>query len=130
MPEQTSRRAKVALTALVAGYLAMAVVAGAPNSPLTVLLPTGASPPSWAHSLASATGLADLGRQGLTAVAWALLGAVVASFAVVVLEAWSQRIRLRAVLTAAGASLLVAVAAPLLLSRDVYTYAAYGRVEG
>jgi alpha-1,6-mannosyltransferase len=128
-PERTSVRAKAALATLVAGYLAMAVVAGAPNSPLTVLLPNGASPPTWARSLANAADLPDVGRRGLTAIAWMLLVAVVASFAVVVLEAWSKRIRLGAVLTAAACSLLVAVAAPLLLSRDVYTYAAYGRIE-
>ena len=58
-----------------------------------------------------------------------LLLIVLAAFAVVVLEAWSTRIRLSAVLAAASCSLLVAVAAPLLLSRDIYTYAAYGRIE-
>jgi len=127
--EVTSGRAKLALATLVAGYVAMAVVAGAPNSPLTVLLPNGATPPSWAHALANRAHLADVGRRGLTGLAWVLLVVVVAAFAVVVLEAWSKRIGLGAVLTAAACSLLVAVAAPLLLSRDVYTYAAYGRIE-
>jgi hypothetical protein len=123
------RRAQVALATLVAGYLAMAIVAGAPNSPLTVLLPNGATPPTWARALARGAHLEDLGRRGLTAVAWVCLLVVVAAFVIVVLEAWSKRIRLGAVLTAACCSLLVAVAAPLLLSRDVYTYAAYGRIE-
>jgi len=130
VPEQTSRHAKAALATLVAGYFAMGIVAGAQNSPLTVLLPNGANPPTWARSLASAADLAHVGRRGLTGVAWVLLVVVVAAFAVVVLEAWSGRIRLGAVLTAGSCSLLVAVAAPLLLSRDVYTYAAYGRIEG
>lgn len=129
MPEQTSGRATVALATLVAGYFAMAVVAGAPNSPLTVLLPNGAAPPPWARFLADAADLDDVGRRGLTAVAWVLLVVVVAAFAVVVFEAWSKRIRLAAVLTAASCSLLIAVVGPLLLSRDVYTYAAYGRIE-
>jgi len=40
----------------------MAVVAGAPNSPLTVLLPGGVKPPSWAHALASVVGLDVVGR--------------------------------------------------------------------
>lgn len=114
---------------LVAGYTAMAVVAGAPNSPLTVLLPSAATPPRWARALASAADLADAGRRGLTAVAWALLIIVLVAFVVVVIEAWTKRIRLGAVLIAAGCSLFVSVAAPLLLSRDVYTYAAYGRIE-
>src|SRR5262249_4473520 len=85
MAERTSLRARVALVALVAGYLAMAVVAGAPNSPLTVLLPHGATPPRWAHGLAIAADLADVTRRGLTTVALALLVLVLAAFAVVVL---------------------------------------------
>ena len=114
---------------LVAGYIAMAVVAGAPNSPLTVLLPRGAAPPRWAHELARASEVVSLTRRELTAVAWGLLFIVLAAFLVVVHEAWSKRISMSAVLVAAGCSLFVAVAAPLLLSRDVYTYAAYGRIE-
>ena len=129
VPEQTSRRAKVALATLVAGYFAMAVVAGAPNSPLTVLLPSGAAPPTWARFLADSADLANVGRRGLTAVAWVLLVVVVAAFAVVVSEAWSKKVGLAAVLTAASCSLLIVVAGPLLLSRDVYTYAGYGRIE-
>ena len=65
----------------------------------------------------------------MTAVAWVFLVVVVAAFSVVVFEAWSKRIRLAAVLTTASCSLLIAVAGPLLLSRDVYTYAAYGRID-
>jgi alpha-1,6-mannosyltransferase len=129
VPEHTSRRAKVALATLVAGYFAIVVVAGAPNSPLTVLLPDRAAPPTWARFLADAAGLDNVGRRGLTAVAWVFLLVVVGAFAVVALEAWSARIRLGAVLTAGSCSLLIVVAGPLLLSRDVYTYAAYGRIE-
>ena len=112
VPDQTSSRAKVALATLVAGYFALAVVAGAPNSPLTVLLPNGAAPPTWARFLADAADLANVGRRGMTAVAWVLLVVAVAAFAVVVFEAWSKRIRLAAVLTAASCSLLIAVAGP------------------
>ena len=114
---------------MVAGYLAMAVVAGAPNSPLTVLLPAGARPPSWATDLARAVGLDRVGRPRLIGVSWILLVVVLVAFALLLGEAWSGRVRLAAVLIASGMSLVVSVAAPLLLSRDVYTYAAYGRIE-
>lgn len=107
----------------------MAVVAGAPNSPLTVLLPAGARPPSWAAGLARLTGAARIGRRPLIGVSWILMVAVLAAFVVVVREAWARRIRLPAVLIASAVSLSIAVAAPLLLSRDVYTYAGYGRIE-
>jgi hypothetical protein len=125
----TSVRAKWALAILVGGYLAIAVIAGAGNSPLTVLLPAHTRPPAWASDLARAAGLNGLGRQGLTGVAWIVVVIVLLAFAVVVVEAWSRRVRLSAVLVASGISLVVSVAAPLLLSRDVYTYAAYGRIE-
>lgn len=125
----TSLRAKISLGVLVAGHLAIAVVAGARNSPLTVLLPRHAHPPSWASELAQRLGLDGVGRVGLTGVSWILVVVVLAAFAVVIGEAWSRRIALSAVLVASAISLAVAVAAPLLLSRDVYTYAAFGRIE-
>ena len=62
-------------------------------------------------------------------MAWILVVIVLVGFAVVLGEAWSQRVRLHAVLLASGIGLAVSVAAPVLLSRDVYTYAAYGRIE-
>lgn len=107
----------------------MAVVAGAPNSPLTVLLPPEVQAPSWATGLARLTRVARLGRPRLIGVSWMLMVAVLAAFLVVLVESWARRVRLPAVLTASGVSLAIAVAAPLLLSRDVYTYAAYGRIE-
>jgi hypothetical protein len=124
----TSTRARWCLGTLVTGYLAMAVVAGAPNSPLTVLLPVGTDPPAWATSLARVTGVAGVGRRRLIGVSLVLMVAVLAAFAGVLTEAWAGRVRLSAVLVASGISLAVSIAAPLLLSRDVYTYAAYGRI--
>ena len=114
---------------MVAGYLAMAVVAGAPNSPLTVLLPADTRPPSWSTGLARAVGLDRVGRPRLIGLSWILLVVVLVAFALLLGEAWSGRVRLAAVLVASGMSLVISVAAPLLLSRDVYTYAAYGRIE-
>jgi len=112
-----------------AGYLAIAVVAGAPNSPLTVLLPAGAQAPSWAAGLARITGVARIPRQGLIAVSWVVVPTLLAAFVGVLIEAWATRIRLSAVLAASGIALAISVAAPLLLSRDVYTYAGYGRID-
>lgn len=125
---RTSIRARGCLGIVVAGYLAMAVVAGVPNSPLTVLLPSGARPPGWATSLAREIGIVRVGRHGLVVVSLVLTVAVLAGFVGVLSEAWAGRVGLTAVLAASGASLAVSVVAPLLLSRDVYTYAAYGRI--
>jgi alpha-1,6-mannosyltransferase len=127
--EGTSARAMWCLGAMVAGYLAMAGVAGAPRSPLTVPLPAGARPPSWSTDLAGAVGFDRVDRSGLIGVSWILVVVVVVAFALLLGEAWSRRVRLSAVLIASGISVAISVAAPLLLSRDVYTYAAYGRID-
>jgi alpha-1,6-mannosyltransferase len=64
----------------------------------------------------------------LTAVSIALLAAVLIAFFVVVMEAWRSRVRPALVLVGVGVSLALSVAAPVVLSRDVYSYAAYGRM--
>jgi alpha-1,6-mannosyltransferase len=127
--DRTSMRAKWCLGIVAAGYLAIAVVAGAPKSPLTVPLPTGAQPPSWATDLARSFGLDRFGRNDLIGVSWILVVVVLVAFGLLLGEAWARKVRLSAVLLASAISLAISVAAPLLLSRDVYTYAGYGRIE-
>jgi alpha-1,6-mannosyltransferase len=125
----TSPRARACLAALVTAYFALAVVAGVPRSPLTVPLPVGTQAPGWAANLASAAGLDGIGRHGLIVLAWALMLIALTAFVVLLREAWTGRVGLAGVLVASGASLVISVAAPLLLSRDVFTYAAYGRIS-
>src|SRR5213593_3496424 len=124
----TSPRAWLGLVALVAGYGFLDLVAGAPNSPLTPVLPTGVGPPRWSIRGADWLGLDRLSRTGLTIVSLLMLAALVLALGVVFLEAWRGRVRLGAVLAAVGVSLALAVVAPVLLSRDVYSYAVYGRI--
>ncbi|TML01852.1 MAG: hypothetical protein E6G40_01915 [Actinobacteria bacterium] len=124
----TSLRARLGLVALVAGYGFLDLVAGAPNSPLTPVLPRGVGPPRWSVRGADWLGLDRLSRTGLTIVSLLILAALVLALGVVFLEAWRGRVRLGAVLAAVGVSLALAVAAPVLLSRDVYSYAVYGRI--
>jgi alpha-1,6-mannosyltransferase len=113
---------------MVAGYFVVAVMAGAPDSPLTTPLPVGAKPPSWAATIARGLGLGHAGRPAIVVAALLVVAAILIGFAVLIIEAWSNRVRLSGVLVAAGASLAISVAAPLLLSRDVFSYAAYGRI--
>jgi alpha-1,6-mannosyltransferase len=115
---------------MVAGYGILAVIAGAPNSPLATPLPVGARPPRWAADLARVLGVDRAGRSVLIAVSLLIVAALVAAFVFLLVEAWSNRVRLSSVLVAAGASLTISVAAPVLLSRDVFSYAAYARIYG
>jgi alpha-1,6-mannosyltransferase len=125
---RSSLRARGYLGALLTGYLAVAVVAGAPHSPLTVPLPTGARPPSWATGLAGALAVDRIGRPALIAVSIAVVALIVIAFTGLLVETWSGRVATRAVTVAAAGAILLSVAAPLLLSRDVFAYADAGRI--
>jgi hypothetical protein len=125
---RTSARAGWCLALMVVGYFALAVMAGAPDSPLTTPLPVGAKPPGWAATFAKGVGLRYAGRPGIVVAALLVMAAILTAFALLLIEAWSNRARLSGVLVAAGISLAISVSAPLLLSRDVFSYAAYGRI--
>jgi hypothetical protein len=125
---RSSPLALAALGVAVAGYLVLAAVGGAPRSPLVPPLPRGTGPPGWAVAASGALGLAGLGHTGLSVLSLAVLGTVLASFAVLLREAWRGQLGTAAALCGTLLSVAVATAAPLLLSRDVYSYAAYGRM--
>ncbi|MGH2572721.1 MAG: polyprenol phosphomannose-dependent alpha 1,6 mannosyltransferase MptB [Actinomycetota bacterium] len=110
------------------GYLLLALIGGAPASPLVPPLPPGVQVPSWAARGAELIGIDALGWAALTFLSLSVMLTLLGAFAVLIVEAWRGRVRLGPVRFAAGISLVVAVAAPLLLSRDVYSYAAYGRM--
>jgi alpha-1,6-mannosyltransferase len=126
--EHTSTRARVFLVFLLCGYLVIQTLGGARRSPLVPPLPTGARSPGWAMAAARVLGLNRLGERGLVALSIAVMLLLVSAFIGVVVEGWRGRLGLRPVLVVAGISLALAVAGPLMLSRDVASYAAYGRM--
>lgn len=125
---RSSSKARVALGILLVGHLLLAVTAGAFDSPLVPVLPAGVSPPRWTVVGARWLGLDHLGRAGLTVASVGVLVVLAGAFLVLVHEAWRERVRLAPVLVVAGLALAAVWAAPLLLSRDVHSYAAYGRI--
>ena len=127
-PTGTSRLGWTAIAAVLTGYLVLVLASGAPGSPLVPLLPAGVRPGEWIVRGARWLGLADLTRTQLTVLALAVIAFVLAAFALLLSEAWRGRVRLWAVVGASLIALGFAVAAPVLLSRDVYSYAAYGRI--
>ena len=124
----TSLRARAGLGVLVAGYLFLDLAAAAPNSPLTPALPAGDGPPRWAIRGAGWLGLDGVSRTGLTVTSILALALLLGALALVLVEAWRGRVGLQTVMACVIVSLGLAVAAPVLLSRDVYSYAAYGRI--
>jgi len=109
------------------GYLLLALVGGAPSSPLVPPLPAGVEVPSWTARGAELIGIDSLGWTALTFLSLSVMLVLLGAFAVVIVEALRGGVRLGPVMLAAGISLVISVAAPLLLSRDVYSYAVYGR---
>src|SRR2546422_144053 len=69
-----------------------------------------------------------LGRPALVALAIVLMAGILAAYVLLLVEAWRGRVRLRTMLTVSAVSLAVSVAGPVLLSRDVFSYAAYARI--
>ena len=113
---------------MVTGYFVLTVIAGAPDSPMATPLPSGAQSPRWSTFLAERVGFSHLGRPVLTAISLLLMAGLLGAFTVLLLEARSNRVRLSAVLIAGAISLGLVAIAPVLLSRDVFSYAAYGRI--
>ncbi len=124
----TSRRAGVALALLDVGYVGVEAVAGAPRSPLVPPMPPGASVVGWTTRLAKLVGADRLDVGWLIVVGLAVMAGLLAAFAVLLLEAWRGRVGVWAVVGAAAAAIAITTAGPLLLSRDVFSYAAYGRI--
>lgn len=128
--DRSSRSSTFAIAGFVIAVVATALVASVPGSPLHPVLPPGVEPGGPFRWLADAVGLDVVhGSALVTASVTAVLASVVA-FVFVLREAWRGRISLRAsVILAIGAHIMVATL-PLLISRDVYSYIAYGAIAG
>ncbi len=123
-----SRTPAFALGASAASFLFVAVVAAAPGSPFTPVLPAagqGGGPFRW---LAELVGLDAVHGNALALVGLAAIAFAAASFILVLRECWRGTIAPGVVLWLAVAYHLALLFLPLLFSRDVYSYASYGRI--
>lgn len=126
--EPSRRSSPLAVAGSVLGVLAVAIVASVPRSPFQPVLPPGVAPGGPFAWLAR---VLELDRIRGTALVFAGLVAVVlalGSFLWILQEAWRGRVRLSAVIGLAVAYHVVVLLLPLLFSRDVYSYAFYGRI--
>jgi hypothetical protein len=128
--DRSSRSSTFAIAGFVIAVVATALVASVLGSPLHPVLPAGVEPGGPFRWLADAVGLNDVHGSALVAASVvAVVGSVVA-FVFVLGEAWRGRISLRtSVILAIGAHIVVA-SLPILISRDVYSYIAYGTIAG
>lgn len=120
--------AGVATAATVLTCLVVSLVASVPHSPFTPPLARGAEAPGFLAGTASLLGLDTLARDVAGLVGAIVLVAGAAAFVFALREAWRGRLSLRLVLLVGVALHVLALVTPLFLSRDVYSYAIYGRM--
>jgi hypothetical protein len=118
----------VAPAASALSILLVALVAATPGSPFQPLLPAGALPSGPMRWLADAAGLDALGQTALAIVGVVSVVLAAASFALLAWAAWTGAVSVRTVVAIALGGHVVVALLPLLFSRDVYSYASYGRI--
>ena len=123
-----ARRARVTVGAFVALSGLLAVAASRPGSPFTPPLYPGGEAPAWLQAPARWLGLDRLPREVIAAVGGVLVFGLVIAFLFVLRAAWRGEISVRTVVIVTILLHVLAVAMPLFLSRDVYSYSIYGRM--
>ena len=114
----------------IAGFVLFATFASMPGSPFQPVLPSRAQPAGPFRWLADLLHLDALSGNWLIAVGVAISAFAVLSFLLLLREAFHERVSPRVALLLSVAYLLAVATLPLLFSRDVYSYAFYGRIAG
>lgn len=127
-PSVDPARRRIALGASIASVLLVALVAATPGSPFSPVLPPGSEPSGPLRWLAETIGLDRVHGSALAAVGVVAVALAALAFLLVLREAWRGAIPVRTVVLLAIAYHVVVLFLPLLFSRDVYSYGAYGRI--
>jgi alpha-1,6-mannosyltransferase len=125
-----TRSGAAALAASAASVLLFATYAAAPDSPFQPVLPAGGESFGPFRRLAVAVGLDRLAGPWLVGAGVLVTVAAVAIFLLLLREGWRGHVTARSVIILAVAANLIVLLLPLLFSRDVYSYAFYGRIAG
>lgn len=112
----------------VAGVAATVVFAGVEDSPTHPVLPEGAGPAPWLQAVGRSVGLQALGPAGLGAGSIVLALFTGGVFLLALREAWRGHLSERVVVALGVVFIAATLLVPLLYSRDVYSYAMYGRI--
>lgn len=121
-------RGAVATAAILLTGVAVALVASRPASPLTPPLPRGAEAGWPLRGSLSLFGLDQLSRGVVAALGAAVIFAAAAAFLYALGRAWRGELSVRRVVAVGLLLHAVALAMPMFLSRDVYSYSFYGRM--
>lgn len=128
--ERSSRSSSLAIIGFLIGLTAMATAASVPGSPLHPLLPAGVEPRGPFAWLARSLGADGLHGSALVSAGVAAVALATGGFLLMLREAWRGTVSVRAVVILAVAAHAVVLSLPLLISRDVYSYIAYGNIAG
>jgi hypothetical protein len=119
---------RLAPAASVLSILFLALVSAVPRSPFQPLLPAGGEPSGPLRRLAGVVGLDALAQTPLAVVGVVSVVVAAAAFVLLAWAAWRREVRVRTVVAIALVGHLLVVLLPMLFSRDVYSYAYYGRI--
>jgi hypothetical protein len=108
----------------------MAVMAAAPGSPYQPVLTPSGQPRGPLRDLAVLLRLDRLEGDVQMAVATVIAAVAVAAFLYLLREAFRERVSVKALVWLVVAAHVALLFVPLLFSRDVYSYAFYGRIAG
>ncbi|MGH2579757.1 MAG: hypothetical protein ACRDGP_02770, partial [Actinomycetota bacterium] len=125
---QASTTRNAAIAGSIASVVLVATVASVPRSPLQPALPGSAEATGPFRWLAELTALDGVHGNALVAVSVITVALAAAAFLAVLRESWRGTISPGTVIGLAVAYHVVVLFLPLLFSRDVYSYAYYGRI--
>ena len=117
-----------AVAASTLGVFLVAIVSATPRSPYYPVLPDGVEAQGPLRWIADLLGLQHLDDAGLMLVGLIAVAAAAFGFILILRESWNRRISMRMVFVLAIAFHVLVLTLPLLFSRDVYSYAYYGRI--
>ncbi len=126
--ERSSRSSSLAIAGFLIGLTAIATAASVPDSPLHPILAPGVQPHGPFAWLAGALGVDGLNGSALVWVGVAAVVLATGGFLLMLRAAWRGAVSLRTVVFLAVAAHAVVLSLPLLISRDVYSYIAYGNI--
>lgn len=122
------RSRTLALGASAVSFLFVAAVAAAPGSPFAPVLPRASASRGPFRWLAELVGLDGVHGSALAGVGVVAAATAATAFLLLLREAWRGTVGLRAVLILTGGYHVALLFLPLLFSRDVYSYAYYGKI--
>jgi alpha-1,6-mannosyltransferase len=106
----------------------VALVSATPRSPFFAVLPREMEPTGPLRWISDLVGIYRLSETGLMILGLVTTAAAGAAFLLLVREAWHERVSMKTIVILTIAYHAVVITLPLLFSRDVYSYAYYGRI--